>query len=110
MFDPKNVDRREGVTWDLSEHGGRECVLATDYDQLLELYKQKESELVRIGVLWGLGPHAAKYPEAFYGRGLGDLIRESGGMEITRIMSKEEAEVWKSQIDKESRPENGQIK
>lgn len=40
MFDPEKVERKEGMTWDLSEHGGRECVLATDYDRLLELYKK----------------------------------------------------------------------
>jgi hypothetical protein len=38
MFDPGKVERKEGMTWNLSEHGGRECVLATDYDQLLERY------------------------------------------------------------------------
>lgn len=40
MFNPENVDRREGMAWDLSEHGGRECVLASDYDELLKLYRQ----------------------------------------------------------------------
>ncbi len=48
MFDPENVERKEGMTWNLSEYGGRECVLAEDYDRLLELYKAQYLENIRL--------------------------------------------------------------
>lgn len=59
MFDPENVGRwREQL--ELISDSGDEVVLASDYDQLLSLYRKQREDLVHIGEVHGVGPFVPK--------------------------------------------------